>query len=280
MGIVDYEDFIQTDAAINPGNSGGALVNLNAELVGINTAIFSQTGGSMGIGFAIPINMARNVMASLIEHGKVIRGWLGVSIQDLTPDLASQFGVKETEGALVTKVFKDSPAGKAGVQRGDIIAKYNGKPVKNTVSLRIMVADTRPDTTIPLTVNRDGQIKNLSVTIGELPQDLATPLHLDQEKSDTHPLAGVVVGPLSESSRSIPSEEKGVLVKQIVPGTPAARSGIRQGDLILEINRQPITSVSVFRKTVGQLPDQEPVLVLIQRNEATIFLSVQPNKNS
>lgn len=280
MGIVDYEDFIQTDAAINPGNSGGALVNLKAELVGINTAIFSQTGGSMGIGFAIPINMARNVMSNLIEHGKVIRGWLGVSIQDLTPDLASQFGVEETEGALITKVFENSPAGNAGVQRGDIIIRYQEKAVTNTVSLRIMVAETPPDTTIPLTVLRDGQRKNLSVTIGEIPEDLAAPPPLDQKMSETHPLAGVVVGPVSESPGKTPSTEQGVLVKQIAMGTPASRAGIRQGDIILEINRQPVHSVNDFHKKVSQLPDSASVLVLIQRNEATIFLTVQPKETS
>ncbi len=275
MGIVDYEDFIQTDAAINPGNSGGALVNLNAELVGINTAIFSRTGGSMGIGFAIPINMARTVMMNLIEHGKVIRGWLGISIQDLTPELAGQFGVSDTKGALVTKVFEESPAAKAGLQRGDIITAYNGAPVKDSVALRMMVADTLPETTVPLTIIRNEQIQKISVTVGELPKDIAAAVTPEQEIEKSNPLAGVRVGPLSESPGNLPSGQKGVLVTQILPGTPAARSGIRKGDIILEINRQPIISINVFQKTVARLPSQKPVLLLIERNGSTIFLTIQ-----
>jgi serine protease Do len=275
MGIVDYEDFIQTDAAINPGNSGGALVNLNGELVGINTAIFSRTGGSMGIGFAIPINMARTVMMNLIEHGKVIRGWLGISIQDLTPELAGQFGVRDTNGAVVTKVFEDSPAAKAGLQRGDIITTYNGKSVKDSVALRMMVADTLPDATVPLTVIRDEQSQKLSVTIGELPKEIAASVPPEQKIERSNPLAGVRIGPLSESPKNYPPGQQGVLVTQILPGTPAARSGIRKGDIILEVNRQPITSINDFQKTVAQLPSQKPVLLLIERNGAIIFLTIQ-----
>jgi len=155
MGIVDYEDFIQTDAAINPGNSGGALVNLKGELIGINTAIFSQSGGYMGIGFAIPSNMAKGVMQSLIKHGKVIRGWLGVGIQDLTEDLAKEFGVAEIKGALVSDVASDGPAAKAGLERGDVITSFNNVSVKDSTQLRSLVTESEPGATVTLTILRD-----------------------------------------------------------------------------------------------------------------------------
>lgn len=191
MGIVDYEDFIQTDAAINPGNSGGALVNLNAELVGINTAIFSRTGGSMGIGFAIPINMARTVMMSLITHGKVIRGWLGIAIQDLTPELAAQFGIQTTQGALVTNVSEKSPAARAGLKRGDILTTYNGKAITDSIALRMMVAETSPETMVQLTIIRDEQRRQISVKIGELPQEVAAVLETDPDQPGQYPLTGM-----------------------------------------------------------------------------------------
>lgn len=161
VGIVDYEDFIQTDAAINPGNSGGALVNLNGELAGINTAIFTRTGGYMGIGFAIPSSMARSVMTSLIRHGKVIRGWLGVSIQELTEQLAKQFDVEEAKGVLVSDVMEDSPAAKGKLERGDIITTYNKVAVKDPVHLRSLVAETEPGTAVSLTVIRDKKRKDI-----------------------------------------------------------------------------------------------------------------------
>ena len=173
MGIVDYEDFIQTDAAINPGNSGGALANLRGELIGINTAIFSQNGGNMGIGFAIPSTMAKSVFHSLVTHGKVVRGWIGVSIQEVTPDLAKQFGTNETTGALVADVLDDSPASKANFERGDIVMAYNGIPVRDPAHLRALVADTAPGTTVHFSILREKSQKDLSVKIEELPKELA-----------------------------------------------------------------------------------------------------------
>lgn len=170
MGIVDYEDFIQTDAAINPGNSGGALVNLSGELVGINTAIFTRTGGYMGIGFAIPSHMVRSVMTSLIKHGEVIRGWLGVSIQELTEDLAKEFGVPDARGVLITDVLPDSPAVQAKLQRGDIITMFNHEPVKAPVQLRSMVAETKPGTTVSVSIIRDQKTQDMTITIRELPK--------------------------------------------------------------------------------------------------------------
>ena len=173
VGIVDYEDFIQTDAAINPGNSGGALVNVQGELIGINTAIFSRSGGYMGIGFAIPSNMAKGVAQSLKVYGKMVRGWLGVSIQDLSPDLAKQFETTETKGALVTDVVKDSPAHDARFQRGDIIRDYDGRPVENSTKLRTYVAETPPETRVDVRVLRGGKEERLTVVIGQMPGELA-----------------------------------------------------------------------------------------------------------
>jgi serine protease Do len=172
MGIVDYEDFIQTDAAINPGNSGGALVNLKGELIGVNSAIFSRTGGNMGIGFAIPSNMARGVMDSLLKYGKVVRGWLGVSIQEITPDLAKEFAAPDTHGALVAEVMASSPAAKAELQRGDIITRYNGVSVNDTAHLRTLVADTAPGTTVTVTILRHKRTKEMRLTVQELPDEV------------------------------------------------------------------------------------------------------------
>jgi len=172
VGISDYEDFIQTDAAINPGNSGGALVNVRGELIGINTAIFSTSGGYQGIGFAIPSNMAKAVMESLIKKGKVIRGWLGVTIQPVTPELAKQFNLKEEKGVLIGDVIEDSPAEKAGLQRGDVIVEYDGKEVDEPASLRNMVANTPPNKEVAIKILREGKPKTVKATIAELPAEM------------------------------------------------------------------------------------------------------------
>ena len=274
VGIVDYENFIQTDAAINPGNSGGALVNLQGQLIGINTAIFSRTGGYMGIGFAIPSQMVKHVMQSLIGHGKVIRGWLGVSIQELSEDLATQFDAPDTQGALVGDVFSTSPAGLAGLERGDIIRTYNKVQIKNPTHLRTLVADTAPNTSVPLTVLRNGKEVNLSVSIGEMPKDVAS---LATTKPGSiqgdHALAGLSVEPVKPGQTA---EGHGVVVTQVAPNSPAERAGIRPGDVLAEINRQTIRSVKDFEQLAGNLEEKTPVLALIQRGKGTIFLTIKP----
>jgi serine protease Do len=277
MGIVDYEDFIQTDAAINPGNSGGALVNLKGELIGINTAIFSQSGGNMGIGFAIPSNMARSIMQSLIEHGKVIRGWLGISIQEVTPDLAKEFGIPESKGALVAEVMEDSPAAKAKLERGDIITAFNGVPITDPTQLRSLVAETRPNTTVVVTVWRDKAVRELNVTIAELPKELAkVGRGRPNQSRGEHALAGVTVEELPPE-RSIPGRTiSGVVVRDVEEGSPADRAGLRPGDIIREINRKPIRSVEDFERITSRLSSKRPVLVLLSRGNATIFLSIPP----
>ena len=274
VGIVDYENFIQTDAAINPGNSGGALVNLQGQLIGINTAIFSRTGGYMGIGFAIPSQMVKHVMQSLIGHGKVIRGWLGVSIQELSDDLAKQFDAPDTNGALVGDVFATSPAGQAGLQRGDIIRMYDQVPVKDPTHLRTLVAETVPETSVPLTILRNGKEKQLSVSIGEMPKDLAAVAKAgpDSIRGD-HALAGLMVEPVKPGQTDT---GHGVVISQVKPNSAAERAGIRSGDILVEVNRSEVRSVEDFQQLVSNLEAKTPVLILIQRGNGTIFLTVKP----
>ena len=275
VGIVDYENFIQTDAAINPGNSGGALVNLQGQLIGINTAIFSRTGGYMGIGFAIPSQMVKHVMQSLIGQGKVIRGWLGVSIQELSQDLAKQFDAPDTQGALVGDVFSASPAGLAGLQRGDIIRTYNEVQVKNPTHLRSLVADTVPDTSVPLTVLRNSKEVSLSVSIGEMPKDVASLAKAGPDSiQGDHALAGLSVEPVK---RGQTAEGNGVAVTQVEPNSPAARAGIRPGDILVEVNRQSIHSVEDFEQLASSLDAKASVLVLVQRGKGTVFLTIKPS---
>ena len=272
MGIVDYEDFIQTDAAINPGNSGGALVNLAGQLIGINTAIFSRSGGYMGIGFAIPSRMAKAVMTSLIEHGEVIRGWLGVSIQDLNPALAEQFDSPGTKGVLVGDVMENSPAEKAKLRRGDIIHRYRGDTVDDAIHLRSLVAETSPGTSIPLIILRDGQSQTVMVEIGTLPQDLTT-IEPRQGAHGKHPLAGIAVDPVPHGQTH---GNVGVMVREVKQGSPAQRAGLRRGDMLLEMNRERISDVRAFERMTRNLDPGKLVLVLLRRGHTTIFLTIPP----
>ncbi len=275
MGIVDYEDFIQTDAAINPGNSGGALVNLKGELIGINTAIFSRSGGYMGIGFAIPSNMAKSVMQQLIQHGKVVRGWLGASIQEVTPDLAREFGATDSRGALVAEVVEDSPASKANLERGDIITDYNGTSINDPNHLRTLVADTPPGTRVKLSIWREKNSKELSLTVGEQPKEVASTSGSETGKGE-HALAGITVEELNSplSGRSKP--RSGVVVTEVEPGSPAERAGLRREDIIREINRKPVKHMRDFEKLTKELEPRRPVLLLLMRGNATIYLSITP----
>jgi serine protease Do len=279
MGIVDYEDFIQTDAAINPGNSGGALVNLKGELIGINTAIFTRSGGYMGIGFAIPSNMVKTVMTSLVKQGKVVRGWIGVSIQELNQDLAKQFGAPDTKGALVGDVMDDSPASKAKLERGDIITRYNDVPVNDPSHLRMLVAETAPGTAITLKVLREKQTKEVKVTIGELPKELARPTRGGSESGKGgQALTGVTVQPLTADRPGRSGrKDAGVVVTEVQPDTAAERAGLRPGDVIREINRKAVRSVQDFERMTGELSSKATVLVLLTRGNATIFLSITPD---
>jgi len=273
MGIVDYEDFIQTDPAINPGNSGGALVNLRGELIGINTAIFSRTGGYMGIGFAIPSNMVKKVMNNLVDHGKVIRGWLGVSIQQLTLELADQFGAQNALGALVGDVVAASPAEEAGFERGDIIQDYNGIQVKNPTHLRSLVAETIPGNTASVSVLRDGKNIDLSVAIRELPKNLNAMRNSNRQQKKDHALAGIIVQPLQP--RHLPQNE-GVVISQVQSDSTAERAGLRQDDIILEINRNPVRNIEDFHQLTEDLAPRTQVLLLLKRENRTLYLSLKP----
>jgi len=274
VGIADYEDFIQTDAAINPGNSGGALVNTRGELVGVNTAIFSTSGGYMGIGFAIPSDMAKAVMQSIVKYGKVIRGWLGVTIQRLTPELAKSFDIKEDRGALVTDVVKDSPAEKAGFKRGDLIVEFDGKMVKDETSLRNMVADTPPGKSVQVKIVRDGKEKILSVTLGEYPEAETAAV----KEGYNNVLRGVYVQELTadlRASLNIPEKVRGVLVSNVEDDSPAA-GVLERNDVIQEINRQVIKEINDYRKVVSRIGPDDNVLLLVYRSGGYIYVTIRP----
>lgn len=280
-GIAEYEDFIQTDAAINPGNSGGPLVNVRGELVGINTAIYSQSGGNMGIGFAVPSNMARSIMQQLVQTGRVVRGWLGVSIQDLTPELASQFGIPDTKGVLVSDVVDDSPAQKAGFERGDVIIEYDGKPMDSPTHLRNAVAQTPVGKKVTIKIIRDKKPKTIELTIAEQPKSMSQ--SGDEGESDgatpSGVLSGIDVRELNDELASrygLKSSERGVIVVRVRPGSVAEELGVREGDIILEVNRQAVTSLKSYEKIVSKLPKDQAVLLLLKRQGRTIYLTLRP----
>ena len=271
VGIAEYEDFIQTDAAINPGNSGGALVNVKGELVGINTAIFSTSGGYQGIGFAIPSNMAKTVMESLIEKGKVIRGWLGVSIQAITPELARQFRLEKDYGTLVADVVEGSPAEKAGLMRGDVIIEFNGKKVDEPYILRNIVADTPPGTEAEMKVIRDGKVESLTVTITEIPAKA--------EKTPTvfrNALKGVSVQDLTPDiyrQLNLPEKIRGVVITDVESESPA-ETRLMPGDVILEINRRAISNIEDYEAIASKIKPDVEVLLLVFRRGSTIFVTI------
>jgi len=254
LGITDYENFIQTDAAINPGNSGGALVNMKGELIGINTAILSRTGGSVGIGFAIPINLVMNIQKSLVAYGKVVRGWLGVSVQDITADMAQAMDITTRKGVLVAEVTKDSPAQKAGMKAGDIIVEINGSRVGSTSSLRFLVSEIMPGTKADIKIIRGGKGRMLGVTIG----DLSGPSVPQQRFAiqDNRFLGGATVidiTTLSRNTMQIDRDVKGVLVVDVMHNTPAAKTGIRPGDVIVAINSRETKDLASFKQILGKL---------------------------
>lgn len=275
QGGGQYEDFIQTDAAINPGNSGGPLVNLDGEVVGINTAIFSRSGGYMGIGFAIPIDMAKAVMESLISKGKVIRGWLGVGIQNLTEDLAASFDFKGVTGALIGHVEEEGPASKAGLKQGDIIIKIKGEQIKNVTQLRNLVAAVPPGTSIEIEYYREGKNKTTSVKIGELPGQKEKEI----EKIETKIDIGLSVDDLTPdvARRLGLTNPKGVIVKAVKPSSIAARAGIQSRDVIVSVNSKKVVSVEEFYKLIGSGDLKKGIRVVVQTEgmERFVFLRAE-----
>lgn len=265
-----YVPFIQTDAAINPGNSGGPLFNLAGEVVGVNSQIYSQTGGSSGIAFAIPIDVVLNVATQLKESGKVTRGWLGVVVQQVTRDLAKSFGLPKAEGALVARVVPESPSAEAGLHPGDVILEFNGEPLVVSNALPPMVGAVAPGETVPLKVLRDGKRITLRVKVGELPADASDAAEPRQKL----PL-GMAVERLSEQDRAAAKvAEGGVGVAEVLPG-PAQKAGVRAGDILLSLSGQKIDSVEKFGKVAESLPAGASVPLLIQRNGAPLFLALE-----
>lgn len=273
--VGQYEDFIQTDAAINPGNSGGPLCNLNGEVIGINTAIFTRSGGYMGVGFAIPSKMVKSVMESLISKGKVVRGWLGVGIQNLTEELSQSFNYNEKEGALIGQIQEDSPAQKAGFKQGDIVTSFGGEKVKDMNQLRNRVAATEPGTKVPVEVFRDGNKQELSVKIEELPSQ-----SLDDEKTETQENnIGVTTETLTGdlASRLGTKKTKGLVVTSVTPGSIAERAGIQPKDIILSVNGKAISKESelINLLTKSALSKGVRLVVETQGMERFVFLSVK-----
>lgn len=277
VGIADYEDFIQTDAAINPGNSGGALVNAKGELVGINTAIFTRSGGYMGIGFAVPSQMVKAVIDSLVSKGKVVRGWLGVTIQEVSPELAKQFGLKNARGALVSDILEGSPADKAGITRGDVIVEVDRKPVENAVQLRNLVASLSIGSKVTVKAIRDKKEKTFEVTIGEQPKDLTRGGAPSEEDAGSGALAGLGVHDLSPELAQrfgLPDDEEGVVVTRVEPGSLADDAGVQRGDLILEINRRVVRHTRDFNRIAADLGKDESILLLVNRQGQTLYITI------
>jgi serine protease Do len=277
IGGGPYDDFIQTDAPINPGNSGGPLINAKGEAVGMNTAIFSRNGGSIGIGFAVPINMAKFVAPQLAEHGKVERGRLGVTIQPLSPELAKAFGVTQRDGALVSGVAESSPAAQAGVRDGDVILEYDGHKVGRTTDLSRMVAGTPIGKTVTLKIARDGKEMTLSATIARLADKGEDRVAGTTADGETRGRLGVVVEPVTpETARGLaPSEKQGLLVKSVQEGSPADQAGIRAGDVIVEVNRKPVKTVEDLRGLVDEHKAGTSLLLRISRDGAARYLTAQ-----
>jgi serine protease Do len=284
LGIERFEDFIQTDAAINRGNSGGALIDTRGDLVGINTAILSgETGGNQGIGFAIPANMARNVMDQIMKNGKITRGKLGIYPQELTPEMAKAFGMPNARGVAIAQVEPNSPAQKAGLKVGDVITAVNGNPADDVNAFRLEVANFAPNTTINLKVERNGQTLNVPVTLGEL--DLEAENKGGAEGNlpgggEKGALKGVSVQALTPDLRQelqTPEGTQGVVITDVDPDSAASAAGLQQGDIIVQVNRKPVTTVSEFNSAVSAGASRESTLLLVKHGQGTGFVVV-PNK--
>ena len=265
IGAGPYDNFIQTDASINPGNSGGPLYNEGGEVVGINSAIYSQSGGNIGIGFAIPINLAKQLLPELETTGSVTRGWLGVAIQKMTPELAKSLGVEEAHGALVADVTSNSPAAKAGIERGDVIVRYNEKKVEDSVALPSLVATTPVGTTIPVEVIRNGKAKTLNVTVAKLTeQEVAS---ADEEGAPQKGKWGLALRELRPEEREQMGlkDNEGVMVGGVQPESPASEAGVQVGDVILQVNKTSVSSVAEVKKEIGKTAKDTPLLLLFKR---------------
>jgi Do/DeqQ family serine protease len=275
LGDGSFEDFLQTDAPINRGNSGGALVSTSGELVGINSQILSPSGGNIGIGFAIPANMAKHVMESLIADGTVHRGMLGVTVQGVTPEIAESLGMETVRGALISAVNENGPADEAGLERGDVITAINGDAVETSNDLRNSIAATKPGSSITLTVLRNGEEQKVTARLAELPSDSQAAGRSGGSREEGGPL-GLAVEPLSrERARALGlAEGQGLLVASVSADSPAADAGFRRGDVIEEVNGSAVASASALREAVTS--GNRPALVLVRRGEQSIYLTLSP----
>ncbi len=270
IGAGSYDNFIQTDASINPGNSGGPLLNTEGEVIGINTAIFSRSGGNIGIGFAIPINMAKDILPQLKE-GKVVRGWLGVMIQEVTPELKEKLGLSDMQGALVADVTSGGPAEKAGIKRGDVIVGFNGKEIEEMKELPFLVASSPVGSEASVEIVRNGKHMTVTVTLGRLSDEeegapVETRLELGMgletltpEKAGAMGLAGT----------------EGVVVTQVSPGSPASEAGVRPGDVIIEVDQRPVKNIEEFEAAASEFKPGDTMLLLLKRRGATLFITMK-----
>ncbi|MDA1313318.1 MAG: DegQ family serine endoprotease [Acidobacteria bacterium] len=274
LGIEDYEDFIQTDAAINPGNSGGALVNARGELIGINTAILARGGGgNQGVGFAVPVNLAHHVMTQLVDTGRVARGFLGVGIQDLDPKMAKAFDLKDAHGAVVRSVQPDGPAAVAGLKQGDVIVGMNGESFRDSRELRLSVATQEPGSTVKLAAIRDGAERTFAVKLDEFPEDGAEPEHASSTGSEPRGLSVDELTPAIAQQLNLPGGTQGVVVVNVKSGSAADEAGLRRGDLIREIARHAVTNVAEYGQRMGEAGDS--VLLLVQRGDNPFFIVLE-----
>jgi serine protease Do len=271
IGAGPYDHFIQTDASINPGNSGGPLVNLEGEVVGINTAIFSQSGGNIGIGFAIPINLVKDLLPQLKTGGKITRGWLGVSIQGITPDLAASLGLDQAKGALVSSVVQNSPADRAGIKAGDVIVGYAGKPINNANDLPFLVAGTPVGKTVSLQVFRGNKETPVAVAIEKMKEEevIASPT----EKDDLGLTVEQITPDIAEDLGL--EQTHGVVITAVAPDGLGDEAGFQPGDIVREINRQPVRNLSDYRNIMASATQSKSILFLVQREDSTIFLALR-----
>lgn len=273
-----YDDFIQTDASINPGNSGGPLFNAKGEVIGINTAIYSpgrfgMGGFNIGIGFAIPIDLVKDIISQLHKQGKVTRGWLGVLIQPVTEDVAEAFNLKKTNGALVADVMENSPASEAGIKRGDVILEYDGQSVQENDQLPLMVAQTPVNKEVELKIFRSGSEKTVDVKIKELVDGVIPEV---EEAAEADELGATIQELTPELAASLGiSDVSGVVVSAVAPDSPAAEAGLNRGDIIIEVGQKPVNSVADFKKAVSKLEKDKPLLMLVRRGENTVFLTLK-----
>jgi len=277
VGIADYEDFLQTDTPINPGNSGGPLVNMRGEVIGMNSAIATSVGQFAGVGFSIPSNMIKTMLPKLVRGEKIVRGQLGVVIQELTKDLAKQFGLPESKGVLVSQVNKDSPADKAGIKVGDVIARYDGHDVQDVRHLRDMVSATTPGTEVKIEVIRDGKERTLTATIGKQEGGTEATAAPSGEGADILSKLGLSVQTLTpDLAKQLGVEaEKGVVITDVSEGSPASLAGLQKGDVIVEADRQSVASADDLQQALAKAKDKDNVLMLVKRQGESLFVVMQ-----